>query len=392
MRQNVLRVIVFVLILLALPFPTVSAEGQNPTELIVKEQAQHLHTEEVEKYWNTLMKQYQGYFPDSKPPSFLDLLTGTEWLHPEKIMKGLLKYFLHELIYNGKLLASIVILSVFSIILETIQSSFEKTTVSKMAYAITFMVLMIMAINSFNVSISYAKSAISSMMDFMVAVVPVLLTLLMSMGNITSVAVLHPLIIFMIHAVGTVIYVVVFPMLFFSAILHIISTLTDKYKVTQLANLLRTISIGILGTFVTIFLAVISVQGTTHAVTDGVTIRAAKYITGNFIPIVGRMFADASDTVISASLLVKNAVGLVGVVIILFTCAFPAVKILTLAFIYKLSAAVMQPLGDHPMVTSLETIGKSMIYVFASLAIVSLMFFLAITIMIAAGNVSVMMR
>ncbi len=135
---------------------------------------------------------------------------------------------------------------------------------------------------------------------------------------------------------------------FFSAVLHIVSSLTDKYKVTQLANLLRSVSIGLLGTFVTIFLGVVSVQGSTRAVADGVTIKAAKYIAGNFVPVVGKMFADASDTVIGASLLMKNAVGITGVVVILFMCAFPALKILTLAFIYKMSAAVMQPLGDHP--------------------------------------------
>jgi stage III sporulation protein AE len=123
-----------------------------------------------------------------------------------------------------------------------------------------------------------------------------------------------------------------------------------------------------------------------------VTIRTAKYIAGNFVPVVGRLFADASETVIGASLLVKNAVGLTGVIIILMICAFPAIKIISLALIYNVCAAVLQPLGDNPIISCLETIGKSMIYVFASLAVVGLMFFLAISIMIAAGNVSVMVR
>jgi stage III sporulation protein AE len=175
-------------------------------------------------------------------------------------------------------------------------------------------------------------------------------------------------------------------------VLHIVSSLSSRYKVTQLANMLRSVSIWVLGLFVTIFLGVISVQGASGAVTDGVTIRTAKYVAGNFIPVVGRMFSDASDTVIGASLLVKNAVGLSGVVMLILFCAFPALKILTLAIIYNVSAAVMQPLGDSPIITCLQTIGKNMIYVFAALAAVGLMFFLAVTIMIAAGNVSVMMR
>lgn len=196
----------------------------------------------------------------------------------------------------------------------------------------------------------------------------------------------------MIHTVGTLIHTLVFPLLFFSAVLHLVSSISDKYKLTQLANLLRNIGTGVLGVLLTVFLGVISVRGITSSVTDGVTLRAAKYVTGNFVPVIGKMFADATDTVISASLLVKNAIGLSGVIIILFLCAFPAIKILVLALIYNVAGAVMQPLGDTPIVSCLQTIGKSMIYVFAALAAVSLMFFLAVTILLTAGNVTVMMR
>lgn len=55
----------------------------------------------------------------------------------------------------------------------------------------------------------------------------------------------------------------------------------------------------------TVLLGVISLQGTASAVADGVAIRTAKFVTGNFIPVVGRMFTDAADTVLTASLLLK---------------------------------------------------------------------------------------
>ncbi|MGF7030356.1 stage III sporulation protein AE [Paenibacillus mucilaginosus] len=372
--------------------PGVRLLAATPAEELVRQQAQQLPLDSVEGFWTRLVQQYGGYFPDARAPSFMDLLLGAKDISFPGLLQGLLKYLFHELLYNGKLLVSIVILTIFSMLLETLQSSFEKNAVSKIAFAISFLVLMIMAVNSFSVAIGYAKEAIGDMIHFMIAVVPILLTLLASMGNVVSVSVLHPLIVFMVHAVGTVIYFIVFPLLFFSAVLHIVSALSDKYKVTQLANLLRTISLACLGIFVTVFLGVVSVQGAAGSVADGVTIRTAKYIAGNFVPVVGRLFSDASETVIGASLLVKNAVGLAGVVIILVICAFPAIKIIVLALIYNVAAAIMQPLGDNPMISCLETIGKSLIYVFAALAVVGLMFFLAISIMIAAGNVSVMMR
>ncbi|WP_441886191.1 stage III sporulation protein AE [Paenibacillus sp. 2TAB26] len=369
------------------------ANADELAKELTTQQIGGLETGAVESYWNNLRSEYGGFFPEQHIPSFMEMiLPGGDGLKLTDMLSGLLKYLWHEVLYNGKLLVTIVMLTVFSMVLETLQNAFERNAVSKVAYSITYMVLIIIAVNSFHVAMGYAKGAIESMIQFMLAMVPLLLTLLASMGNVVTVSVLHPLIIFMIHAVGTLIYTLVFPLLFFSAVLHIASALSEKFKVTQLANLLRNIGVGVMGVLLTVFLGVISVQGATGAVTDGVTLRTAKFVTGNFVPVVGRMFSDAADTVISASMLAKNAIGLAGVIILLFISAFPAIKILTLALIYNIAAAVMQPLGESPIVTCLETIGKTMIYVFAALAAVSLMFFLAVTIILTAGNAAMMVR
>lgn len=371
---------------------TVHAQPSGVPDMLA-EQSEHLPIDQVEQYWQELIQEYGGYFPGNRAPTFMELmLPGGEGFDYKQLFKGFLTFFLHEILYNGKLLVTIIILTIFSMILETLQSAFEHRSVSKVAYAISYMVLIVIAINSFSVSISFARSAIEAMIHFMVAMIPLLLALLSALGGLISVTVLHPLIIFMIHTIGTLVYMFVFPLLFFSAVLHIVSSLSDQFKLTQLADLMRKISVGVLGFSLTVFLGVISVQGAASAASDGVTLRTAKYVTGNFVPVVGGLFADATDTVLGASLLVKNAIGLAGVIIIVLLCVFPALKILALAAIYQVTAAVMQPLGNSPIVICLRTIGKSMIYIFAALASVGLMFFLAITIIITAGNVAIMMR
>lgn len=356
-------------------------------------QSRDVDMQEIQKYWNDLKREYGGYFPDGKLPELRELMfpNGDGW-STGQALAGLARFFLHEVLYSGKLLVTIVLLTVFTILLETMQTAFERNAVSKVAYAIAYMVLIILAVNSFRTATSYAGEAIGSMVEFMLAMVPLLLTLLAGTGGMASAAVLHPLIVFMIHTIGTFIHLVVFPLLFFSAVLHLVSSITDRYKVTHLANLLRNVAVGLLGAMLTVFLGVLSVQGAAGAVTDGVALRTAKFVTGNFVPVVGRMFSDAADTVMSASMLVKNAVGIAGVIILLFLCAFPALKVLTLALIYRLAGAIMQPLGDTPIVHCLQTIGKTLIYVFAALASVGLMFFLAVTIILTAGNAALMIR
>ncbi len=368
------------------------APAANPINQIVEEQVDHLQLERVEQYWQQLQREYKGYLPDLKSQGFIQILMQQEELTISGVLQGMGKFIFHEILMNGKLLSSIIIITVFAMILETMQNAFERNAVSTVAYSIAYLVLMVLAINSFHLAITYAKDAISSMTDFMLAMIPLVIALLASVGNLATATMFHPLIIFMINISGMMITYVVFPLLFLSAMLSIVSLFSERYKVTQLATLLRNIAMGVLGSFLTIFLAVISIQGATSAVADGVTLRTAKYLTGNFIPLVGRMFSDAADTVLNASLLVKNAVGLAGVVILLFLCAFPALKILVLSLIYNLSSAVLQPLGNSPIISALGTIGKSLLFVFAALATVGLMFFLAITIIIAAGNISMMVR
>lgn len=73
-------------------------------------------------------------------------------------------------------------------------------------------------------------------------------------------------------------------------------------------------------------------------------------------------------------------------------CVFPLLKVLSLGIIFNLSAAILQPLGGGPIIECLSIIGKAVMYVFAALALVSLMFFLAVTLMVAASNLSFMMR
>ncbi|MGC5324411.1 stage III sporulation protein AE [Brevibacillus sp. SYSU BS000544] len=387
----------FILLLLFLPGIALAQEPAttnpiNPIDTIVKQQAQHLDTHRVEEFWKKTLEEYKGYLPDIQSPGFVPMIMQDEQFTFSSICKGLVKFVFHEIWINGKLLSSIIVITVFAMILESMQNAFERNTVSTVAYSITYLVLMVLAMNSFHLAISYAKDAISDMSDFMLAMIPLVVALLASMGNFASAAMLHPLIVFMINISGILIATIVFPLIFLSALLSIVSLFSERYKVTQLANLLRNVAMGALGSFLTIFLAVISIQGATSAITDGVTLRTAKYVTGNFVPVVGRMFSDAADTVVGASLLVKNAVGLAGVVILLFLCAFPAIKILVLALIYNISSAVLQPLGNSPIITALGTIGKSLLFVFAALATVGLMFFLAITIIITAGNISMMVR
>lgn len=399
MKQTLQKIIFLNLLLFFLLHSVVQASQQtnevsesvNP-QAIVDLQLESLNIDELKTFWEKISSEYGGFLPESQKGSLYEFIKGDKKFSFQDWASGFMKFMFHELIVNGKLLGSLILLTVFSMFLQSLQNSFEKSTVSKAAYAIVFMVLIIIALNSFQVAINYAQEAIDTMISFILALIPLLLALIASSGGLVSAAFFHPVILFLMNTSGVFIQYVILPLLFLSTLLSIVSILSEHYKVTQLANLLKNWSIALLGMFLTIFLGVISVQGVSAAVTDGIAIRTAKFVTGNFIPVIGRMFTDATDTVISASVLLKNTVGIAGVAILLIIAAFPAIKILMISFIYKFAAAILQPLGGGPIIKCLDIMSKSVIYVFAALAIVSLMFFLSVTVIIAAGNLTLMVR
>ncbi|WP_260412248.1 stage III sporulation protein AE [Alkalihalobacillus sp. TS-13] len=370
----------------------VSAQTTDKEQIERSLKVEDEHLDDIREYWNKIRSEYGGFLPESQKGSILEFIQSDQDFSLKEWAVGLLKYLFHEILTNGKLLGMLIMLTVFSMLLQTMQNAFENQAVSKVAYGIVYMVLIVIALNSFHVAADYTIDAIRNMNSFIIALIPLLLALMATTGSVASVAFFHPFIIFLVNTSGMLIQHFVLPLLLLSALLSIVSTLTDHYKVTQLANLLRGVAIGVMLVFFTVFLGVISVQGATAAVADGVAIRTAKFITGNFIPIIGRMFTDATDTVLSASLLLKNTVGIAGVVILILLCAFPALKILSLVLIYQIAAAVLQPLGGGPIIQCLTIISKNVMFIFAALSIVCFMFFLAVTMMIAAGNLTLMMR
>ncbi|MBX6395292.1 MAG: stage III sporulation protein AE [Alicyclobacillaceae bacterium] len=344
----------------------------------------------VEQYWRDIVDKYGGYLPEDSIPSVIDFVE--KGSGPWAVLKGLAKFALDEWGRSLGLLGALILLAIFAAVLETLQGSFAQPEVSRIAFAGVFLTLLVLAVHSYFGAVNSARGAVQTMIDFMLAVLPMMTALLAAVGAFTTAAMLHPMVIAVTHVVSYVTTAVVIPLIFFSAVLDITSLLSDRYRATQLAGVLRSAGIAVLGACLTVFLGVISVSGAARAVADGVAIRVAKFATASLVPVVGKMFSDATETVVGASLLLKNAIGLAGAVVVLLTCAFPALKIFAMAMVYNVAGAILQPLGTSVLAQCLAAIGKSLMVLFAAVATVGMMFFLAITAIIAVGNLSVMAR
>lgn len=347
----------------------------------------------VESYLNSLDEEVKKALPGFQFKELVvKLVRGELRASPADVFRNLISYVFREVVANASLLGKLVLLAIICAVLQSFTAAFERGTASQLTHAVTYLALVAMAIGPFTLAVQVGREVVDKMVSFMQALLPVMLTLLVALGNVASAALFHPVIIVSVTFIGTLIKNVVLPLIFFSAVLTLASHLSPHFKVSNLAGLLRTVTLWVLGMSGTTFLGLLAVQGVAGAVGGGLALRIAKFSLDAFIPIVGRMFSDALEAVVSTSLLIKNALGVAGMLAAGAIMIIPMVKLASLAFIFKLAGALIQPVGDSQVVDCLSDLGNSVMVIFAAVATLGLLFFFALAVLIGVGNLTVMLR
>jgi len=359
---------------------------------IIEQQFEMIDKSEFDTFVSRLNTDYKDYIPQYSLDELIKVIRGQKSYDFRSLLTGITEYFVREISINLHLLGELITLSIICAILKNVQSAFENDNIEKVTYGFVFLVLSTIAIQSFNLALNIGKDAIDQMVSIIQALMPIILTLLASVGGMTSVAVFNPLIFIGITISSMWIRNILLPIIYFVAVLGLISNFSEHLHVSALSTLLKQICVFLLGLFLSTFLGILVVQGAAASVVDGISIRTAKFASKNFIPIVGGIFSDTVDTIVSCSLILKNTIGFAGLVIILLTILFPVIRILTIVFIYKLAGAIIQPLGEETMVKCLDNMASHITFIAITVGSVALMFFVAITVIIASGNITVMMR
>jgi len=373
-------------------FTKVVLAQEEINEEIIKKQYELIDKTEFDSFINQLNYTYRDFIPQYRLDDLIKIIRGQKTYDLKGLIKGVTGYFFHELSLNIRLLGELIILSIICAVLNNVQSAFENNNIGKVTNSFTFLVLIAIAIQSFDVALTVGKETIDKMVSVVQSLLPAVMSILASIGGLTSVAILNPLIFVGVSISSTWIRNILLPIIYFVAALGLISNISDRFHVSALSSLLKQICIFLLGLFLIVFLGISVIYGAAASTVDGITIRTAKFASKNFIPIVGSIFSDTVDTIVGCSLILKNAIGFAGLIVVFLTILFPVIKILVLVFIYRLVGAIIQPLGIDAMVKCLNDIAGNLTFIAIAVSSVALMFFVAVTVIIASGNITVMMR
>lgn len=175
-------------------------------------------------------------------------------------------------------------------------------------------------------------------------------------------------------------------MILMGFVLEFANNISDEHKITNLCKLIRQCILWFQGIILTAFIAMLTIRGIASNTIDAVTLKTAKFAVDNFIPIVGKTFSDAITSVAGYSLIIKNAVSSIGLVVVMMILIYPIIKLTLMTLIYKISSVLVEPVSDSRITKSLECAGNSMVLIISCVITVSLMFFILIAIMAQAGS------
>lgn len=329
---------------------------------------------ELMEYLNP--KEYiQAYISDGKGNLSFDVLA-----------KAALSLCFKEVKSVLALVVSIITIAIICALLKNLQDAFMDESTSKIAFYACFVLIIMVLSRSFIISISIAKDVISDVSEFMNALLPILVTMIGLAGGITQAATLDPFVLGAVIIIPKVYTTIIIPMILMEFVLEFANNLSEEHKISSLCGLMKQCIIWLQGIIVTAFIALLTIRGITSSTLDAVTLKTAKFAIDNFIPIVGKTFSDAIASVAGYSLVIKNAISSIGLLVIVLILLYPIIKLILITFIYKLSAALIEPISDSRITKSLEAAGSSMVLIISCVLTVSLIFFILIAIMAQAGS------
>lgn len=368
-----------------------SAAGISAYELI-EEQIEAVPTHDLEAFLQTLDADLQQYVPEFDLRRMVLDPEGGVRFNLSEMIGFLLSRLANELVVGSALLVQLVAVAILAALLHSLATAFGNKGVHELAFLVAMMALLFLGVQTFRTAVDVANVSISNMVGFMHAMLPLMATLLAAVGGITSAAIFHPMLVALVAGVATLVQSVIFPLAFIGVIVAVIGKIAGDFPVDRLAGLARQWSMTLLGLCFIVFMAFLSVRGAIGPVADGLGVRAAKFLTGTFVPVVGSRIADAMEVVVGGSLLIKNAIGAFGMVVVFVVTALPAVKLFSLLVIFRVATALVEPVSEKRLVEALNSLGDGLALILACVLTTALMFFIAVTVLITLGNVTVVMR
>ena len=280
----------------------------------------------------------------------------------------------------------IVVIGIICSLIKNLQSAFSSESISEIAFYACYALMIIVLTRTFIISLDLAKDIITQISGFMSKLLPILVVMLGVAGGFTESATMDPIVLGTTIIIPKIYLNIILPLILITFVLQFTNNISTEPKISNLCSLVKSSVLWIQGLILTVYIGLLTVRGITASTIDAVTLKTAKFTIDNFIPIVGKTFSDAIASVAGYSLIIKNAIGSVGLLVLILIILYPIIKIFLSSIILKFSSSLLEPIADKRITKAVFSAGDSLILILSSVLCVSLMFFVLIAMMVSAGK------
>lgn len=298
----------------------------------------------------------------------------------------LYQVFLEELDANRGILVKLVLLAMITAVFTNLSGSLGKGMISENGFYITYLIMTALLLSSFTLIYQVGEEVVEEILGIMEALIP---TYMMAVGvssGVTSSVVLQEGMVMGITAVSWGIQNIVFPLIQLFVMLGLVNNLMEGDYFSKFGELIQTGTGWLMKSVLAFVVGLNAIKSMLAPATDSVTATALQR---GLTAIPGGQAVNAvSGVMIGSGILIKNAIGAGGMLLLVAAVSVPVLKMSVFILSYKFMAALLQPISDPRMIRGLQSISEGGQMLITAVLTVIAMFILSIAIVAVSTNVT----
>ena len=262
-------------------------------------------------------------------------------------------------------------------LLDALSSSLWEGTLATVFAAVSVVCVSAAVVSPISDCIAQAAAAIRDCANFMAAFIPVFASIVTVGGQAVTATTYTAFLFAACQIVSQIVSTTLVPLMGIYLAFCVVGNLTPGVHVAPVARAVKSVVSWALGLLLTIFVGLLSLQTMVASSSDTVASKAAKFLIGTFVPVVGGALSDAFSTTQGYMRLLKTAVGAFGILAAALT--FLPILMQTVLWYLTVGAAsaVSELLGVRQVGEILKSAGSALgiliavLFCFALLVIIS---------------------
>lgn len=293
----------------------------------------------------------------------------------------------NEIDANKSIVIRLISIAIIAAVFTNFTTIFQNNQVAETGFYVTYLLLFSILTSSFFVVSTLAGETLTKLLDFMKVLIPAyFMTVAFSSGAGTSM-VFYESTLVLIFLVDVILIKVLIPLINIYFMLVLANNLSKEDMISKLTELLETIIGWTLKTLVGAVIGFNGIQGLILPAADRVKKSVLTKAT-SALPGVGNVLSSVTETVMGAGVLVKNAIGVGGLIVIIMICMIPLLKLILFVLIYKFGVAIVQPISDKRIMNCINASAQGARLLLYTVSIGAILFLFTIAIISASTNLS----